>query len=66
MCHAPSEQYGLPDVSAFTCVGCALRKEGVAVNAGVYENNVRVLLEGNAPSSLGHELTTKNTKMDEE
>jgi hypothetical protein len=33
----------------------------------VYENNVRVLLEGNAPpSNLGHELTTENTKMDEE
>jgi hypothetical protein len=25
-----------------------------------------VLLEGNAPSNLGHELTTENTKMDEE
>jgi hypothetical protein len=66
MCHAPYVQFGLPDVSAFTCVGCASRKEGVAVNAAVYENNVRVLLEGNAPSNLGHELTTENTQMDEE
>jgi hypothetical protein len=39
MCHAPSEQCGLPSASAFTCVGCASRKEGVAVNAGVYENH---------------------------
>jgi hypothetical protein len=66
MCHGPSEQCGLANVSAFTCGGCACRKEGVAVNAGVYKNNVLVLSDGNAPSNLGHELTTKNTQMEEE
>ena len=66
ICHGPSEQCGLASVSAFTCVGCASHKEGVAVNAGVYKNNVLVLLEGNAPSNLGHELTTNNSQMHEE
>jgi hypothetical protein len=66
MCHGPSEQCGLPSVSAFTCAGCASRKEGVTVYAGVFKNNVLVLLEGNAPSNLGHELTTENTQMREE
>jgi hypothetical protein len=66
MCHGPSEQCGLPNVSAFTCAGCASRKEGVTVYAGVFKNNVLVLLEGNAPSNLGHELTTENTQMREE
>ena len=66
MCHGPSEQCGLANVSAFTCVGCASRKEGVAVNVGVYKNNVLVLLEGNVPSNLGHELTTENTQKHEE
>ena len=43
------------------------QREGVAVNSGVYKNNVLVLLEGNAPSNLGHELTTEeNTQLHEE
>jgi hypothetical protein len=58
MCYGPaSEQCGLANVSAFT---------GVAVKSGVYKNNVLVLLEGNVPSNLGHELTTENTQKHEE
>jgi hypothetical protein len=66
ICHGPSEQCGLASVSAFPCVGCASHNEGDAVHAGVYKNNVLVLLEGNAPSNLGHELTTNNSQMHEE
>jgi hypothetical protein len=66
MCHRPSEQCRLANASAFTCGGYASRKEDIAVNAGVYKNNVLLLLKGNAPSNLGHELTTENTQMKEE